>query len=99
MISKSELKSSGGRSFGEKEEYEFAFQFWHCEPSVKNQWGKRQKTFFYFIFCLGLAEIASFLFLVLFKDGGRRGSPKLNLFISDVNQGIKDAGWVEDLLA
>ena len=37
--------------------------------------------------CLGLAEISSFVFLVLFKDGGRRVSPRFHLFVSDVDQG------------
>ena len=36
---------------------------------------------------LGLAEISSFVFLVLFKDGGRRVSPRFHLFVSDVDQG------------
>ena len=31
------------------------------------------------------AEIASFAFLVLFKDGGCRVSPSFPLFVSDVN--------------
>ena len=35
-----------------------------------------------------ILEIASFVFLVLFKDvGGRRVSPRFYLFISDINQG------------
>ena len=37
--------------------------------------------------CLGLAKIASFVSLILFKDGGRKVSPRFQLFISDVNQG------------
>ena len=49
--------------------------------------------------CLGLAEILSFVFLVLFKDGGRRVSLRFYLFVSDVNQGNKEAGWVQDFLA
>ena len=48
--------------------------------------------------CLAPTEITSFVFLVLFKDGGRRVSQRY-LFISDVNQGIKDTGWVQDFLA
>ena len=35
MVSKSEFKSSGWRSFSGRQEYEFAFQFCYCEPSVK----------------------------------------------------------------
>ena len=50
-------------------------------------------------YCLGLAEIASFVFLVLFKDAGCRASPRSHLFVSDVNQGNKEAGWVQDFLA
>ena len=37
MLSKSDLKSSGLRSFPGRGEYEFAFQFWYCEPSVENK--------------------------------------------------------------
>ena len=39
--------------------------------------------------CLGPAEIASFLSLVLFKNAGRKVSPRFHLFISDVNQRSK----------
>ena len=39
--------------------------------------------------CLGPAEIASFVFLILFKDGGRRVSLRFYLFVSNVNQGNK----------
>ena len=37
--------------------------------------------------CLGQAKIASFVFLVLFKDGRHSMSPKLHFFffLSDVN--------------
>ena len=49
--------------------------------------------------CLGLAEITSFVFVVLFKDEGRRVSPRFHLFVSAVNQGNKEAGWVQDFLA
>ena len=49
--------------------------------------------------CLGLAKIAFFVFLVLFKDGGRRVSPRFHLFVSAVNQRNKEAGWVQDFLA
>ena len=37
MVSKSELKSIGPRSFPGRGEYEFTFQFWYYEPSLKNQ--------------------------------------------------------------
>ena len=46
-----------------------------------------------------LAEMASLVFLVLFKDGGCRVNPRFYLFISDVNQGSKEAGWVQDITA
>ena len=49
--------------------------------------------------CLGPTEIASFVFLVLFKDGQCRVSPRFHLFVSDVNQGNKEVGWVQDFLA
>ena len=35
---------------------------------------------------LGPAEIASVVFLVLFKDEGRRVSPRFHLFVSRFNQ-------------
>ena len=41
--------------------------------------------------CLGPADIASFLFLLLFKDGERSVSPRFHLFVSDVNQGNQEA--------
>ena len=41
--------------------------------------------------CLGPADIASFLFLLLFKDGERRVSPRFHPFVSDVNQGNPEA--------
>ena len=37
-------------------------------------------------------------FLVLFKGGRCRVSPRFHLFVFDVNQGNKKAGWVYDLL-
>ena len=40
---------------------------------------------------LGPAEIVSCVFLVLFKDGGRKVSPKYHLYVFGVNQG-KEAG-------
>ena len=40
---------------------------------------------------LGLAEILSCVFQVLFKDGGCKVSPKCHLYVFDVNQG-KEAG-------
>ena len=40
-----------------------------------------------------ILEIASFVFLVLFKDvGGRRVSPRFHLFVYDINQGNEEAG-------
>ena len=48
--------------------------------------------------CLGPAKIASFVFLVLLKNGGRRVSLRFYLFFSDVNQGNEEVGWIEDLL-
>ena len=35
---------------------------------------------------LGSAQIASFVFLALFKDGGRMVSSRFHLFVFDVNQ-------------
>ena len=48
---------------------------------------------------LGLAEIASFVSLILFKDGGRRVSPRFHLFVPYVNQGKEETAWVQDFLA
>ena len=37
MVGKSESQSSGQISFSRRGKYELVFQFWYCEPSVKNQ--------------------------------------------------------------
>ena len=39
--------------------------------------------------CLGLAEIASFVYLVLFKNAGREVTPIFHLIVYDINQGNK----------
>ena len=39
--------------------------------------------------CLGPAEIASSVVLVLFKDEGCRVNRRFHLFVSDVNQQVK----------
>ena len=49
--------------------------------------------------CLGPAEITSFVFLVLLKDGGRRVSLRFHIFVSDVNQGNKKSVGIQDFLA
>ena len=41
--------------------------------------------------CLGPTEIASFVFLVLFKDGEPSVSSRFHFFVSDVNQGNEEA--------
>ena len=38
-------------------------------------------------------------YLVLFKDGGHKMSPRFHLFVSNVNQGNEGVGWVQDFLA
>ena len=35
-------------------------------------------------------------FLVLFKDGECRVTPRFHFFVSEVNQGKEKAGWIED---
>ena len=37
-------------------------------------------------------------FLVLFKGGRCRVSQRFNIFVSDVNQWNKAAGWAQDVL-
>ena len=49
--------------------------------------------------CLGPAEIGSFAFLVLFRDGGPSLSSRFHLFLPDVNQGNEEALCVQDFLA
>ena len=49
-------------------------------------------------FYLGTAEIASCVFLVLFKYKKCKVSPKCYLYAFDVNQG-KEVGRVQDFLA
>ena len=41
--------------------------------------------------CLGPAEFAFFVVVVLVKDGGPSLSPRFHLFIFDVNQGNEKA--------
>ena len=38
-------------------------------------------------------------YLVLFKDRRHKMIPWCHLFVSDVNQGNKGVGWVQDFLA
>ena len=47
---------------------------------------------------LGPPEFASFVFLVLLKDGECRVSPRFQMFVSDVNQGNEEVRWVKDIL-
>ena len=49
--------------------------------------------------CLGPAEITSFVFLVLLKDGRHMVSLRFHLFVSDVNHGNEKAVWIQDFLA
>ena len=39
--------------------------------------------------CVVPVEIVSFVFLVLFKDGGPNVSPRFHIFVSDFNQGVR----------
>ena len=39
--------------------------------------------------CVVPAEIVSFVFLGLFKDGGPNVSPRFHIFVSDFNQGMR----------
>ena len=39
--------------------------------------------------CLGPAEIAPLVYLVLFKNAGRKVCPRFHIFVSDVNHGNK----------
>ena len=39
------------------------------------------------------------MYLVLFKGGGHKLSPRFHLFVSDVNQGNKEVRWVQNFLA
>ena len=110
MVGKSESQSSGQISFPRRAKYELVFQFWYCEPSVKNQcWeggrrgGGRERdrrpNFVFFVVwsalivtwlsCIGPAKIASFLFLVLFKYGERRVSPRFHLFFLMLIRGMR----------
>ena len=44
-------------------------------------------------------EVERWGHLVLFKDGGHKMSPRFHLVVSDVNEGNKGVGWVQDFLA
>ena len=48
---------------------------------------------------LGPDEIISFVFLVLFKDVGRRVTPRFHRFLSDINQGNEEAVRVQNFVA
>ena len=37
------------------------------------------------------------MLLFFFKDGGGKVKPRFHLCVSDVNQGSKEVGWVQDL--
>ena len=37
-------------------------------------------------------------YLILFKDGGHKMSPRFPLFVSDVNQENEGVAWVQDFL-
>ena len=37
-------------------------------------------------------------YLVLFKGGGHKMSPRFHLFVSDINQGNDEVGCVQDFL-
>ena len=54
-------------------------------------------------FCLWQAKVASFVFLVLFQDGGGSVSPRFNVFVSDFERGgsreRERDGGVQDYLA
>ena len=41
---------------------------------------------------MGPTEIASFVFLIVFKDGGCRVSLRFHLLVSDANLGNKEVG-------
>ena len=49
--------------------------------------------------CLGSVEISSFVFLILFNDGGSTRSLRFHLFVSDVNQGNAEAVRLQNFLA
>ena len=38
-------------------------------------------------------------YLVLFKDGKHKMSPRFHFFVSNVNQGNKGVGWIQGFLA
>ena len=44
MVSKSMFHFSGPRAFAGRGEHGFEFQFWYSKPSVKNQWGEKEKA-------------------------------------------------------
>ena len=48
--------------------------------------------------CFASTETAFFVFVVSFKEWGSSMSPRFYLFVSDVNQGNVQAGWVQDFL-
>ena len=50
MVDTEEFNFGGPRSFPWTAEHIFVFQFWYCELSVKNQWGRdRNPNFVIFV--------------------------------------------------
>ena len=65
------------------------WQGWKCVKVVRWQGGKGESV----------VRQEGGRYLVLCKGGGHRMSPRFYLFVSDVNQENKGAGWVQDFLA
>ena len=57
MVSKSVFQFSSPTSLPERKEYEFAFRFWCCEPSVKKQCGREIRGLILFIIIVDVSAL------------------------------------------
>ena len=90
----------------------FAFKLWHCGLSVQDQWTRNRRANYVIVLVWSVlivggwvvvysrkCYLGSEVFLVFFKYGGRRKSPRLHLLVSDVYQGNGEVGCVQNFPA
>ena len=93
MLNKSDINTVGSRSFPGKGKHAFTFRFWHCEPFVKDQWGRnRGPNLVIFVFCSTL--IIGGCVLVAWSRKYCLGTAKTASFVFPVLFKDGNAGWV-----
>ena len=97
MVSKSVFKCSGPRSFPERDNMNMIFNSDIVNLLLKTSGGETegllQLSVGGWVVVTCSRKCFAFVFLVLFKNGGRRVSPRFHLFISDVNKTNKEGGF------